>query len=182
MLPHLQVEREVHRYGRLQYVAWYVFHPDGQGKPPHKPELYVDEKIHLCTTCGRQRLTRELLAQHMTMVVLSQGGKSSELEVFEMRGIREVTLKTLQVRQISSAGSALGFQSTLRNLGKWQFVLARPRVTSSGQKRTARWRADILLDWKQLWAEAWALLIASETDFMDGRLSAIAPPQREAYS
>jgi hypothetical protein len=36
--------------GRL--VAWCPFHPDGEGKPPHEPNLLVSEHGFICHACG----------------------------------------------------------------------------------------------------------------------------------
>jgi len=37
---------------RGEYVAWCPFHPDGQGDPPHRPNLHVSERGFYCHACG----------------------------------------------------------------------------------------------------------------------------------
>jgi hypothetical protein len=37
---------------RGEYVCWCPFHPDGKGKPPHQPNLFVSERGFYCHACG----------------------------------------------------------------------------------------------------------------------------------
>ncbi|MBN1420899.1 MAG: AAA family ATPase, partial [Planctomycetes bacterium] len=38
---------------RGEYIAWCPFHPDGQGKPPHQPNLHINpERGFICYACG----------------------------------------------------------------------------------------------------------------------------------
>jgi len=48
----LQVVRGPDARGR--YLAWCVFHPDGQGTPPHKPNLNISERGFHCFACGEK--------------------------------------------------------------------------------------------------------------------------------
>ncbi|MFH1313119.1 MAG: hypothetical protein ABIJ00_07790, partial [Candidatus Eisenbacteria bacterium] len=51
VLDQLEVVRGPDNRG--EYVAWCVFHPDGHGKPPHEPNLYVSERGFKCHACGK---------------------------------------------------------------------------------------------------------------------------------
>ena len=50
ILPYLDVDRGPDRRG--EYAAWCPYHPDGQGKPPHEPNLHVSERGFICFACG----------------------------------------------------------------------------------------------------------------------------------
>jgi len=58
VLQALNVARGPDRRG--EYVAWCVFHPDGGGTPPHRPNLHVSERGFYCHACGRGGSLREL--------------------------------------------------------------------------------------------------------------------------
>ena len=45
---------------RGEYTAWCPFHPDGQGKPPHQPNLRVSERGFFCHACGKKGSLRTL--------------------------------------------------------------------------------------------------------------------------
>lgn len=49
---------------RGEFVCWCPFHPDGQGEPPHRPNLHVSEKGFKCHACGKggslEQLCKEL--------------------------------------------------------------------------------------------------------------------------
>lgn len=45
---------------RGEYVAWCVFHQDGNGKAPHTPNLYVSERGFVCHACGEKGSLRDL--------------------------------------------------------------------------------------------------------------------------
>ena len=49
---------------RGEYTAWCTFHPDGQGKPPHQPNLRVSERGFFCHACGEKGSLRRL-ADHL---------------------------------------------------------------------------------------------------------------------
>lgn len=54
---------------RNEYVAWCPFHPDGQGKPPHQPNLYVNpKKGFICHACGEKGSLMKL-AKHLGIEV-----------------------------------------------------------------------------------------------------------------
>jgi hypothetical protein len=46
------------------FVAWCVFHPDGKGKPPHQPNLYISEKGFICHACG-EKGSLKMLSEHL---------------------------------------------------------------------------------------------------------------------
>jgi hypothetical protein len=50
-LPHLKVDKEVETSHGVEYICWCAFHPDGQGKPPHQPNLHVSERGFYCHAC-----------------------------------------------------------------------------------------------------------------------------------
>ena len=58
LLPHLQVVKGPDHRG--EYVCWCPFHPDGEGKSPHKPNLQVSERGFICFACGAKGGLREL--------------------------------------------------------------------------------------------------------------------------
>ena len=49
ILPELDVVRGPDKRG--EYVAWCPFHADGQGQPPHEPNLHVSERGYICFAC-----------------------------------------------------------------------------------------------------------------------------------
>ena len=53
------------------YVAWCPFHADGEGKPPHKPNLHVWPNGYICHACGRKGNLRQLAA-HLGVAVDSE--------------------------------------------------------------------------------------------------------------
>lgn len=50
ILPKLSVVKGPDERG--EYIAWCPFHADGQGKPPHRPNLSVSERGFCCHACG----------------------------------------------------------------------------------------------------------------------------------
>ncbi|MFX1487299.1 MAG: hypothetical protein ACFFBS_09445, partial [Promethearchaeota archaeon] len=50
-----------------EYIAWCVFHKDGEGKPPHKPNLHFGFKGFNCFACGEKGTLRKLAA-HLGIV------------------------------------------------------------------------------------------------------------------
>ncbi len=48
---------------RGEHVCWCPFHPDGQGKPPHQPNLQVSERGYICHACGAKGGLRQLAEQ-----------------------------------------------------------------------------------------------------------------------
>lgn len=45
---------------RGEHVCWCPFHADGQGKPPHQPNLQVSERGYFCHACGAKGGLRHL--------------------------------------------------------------------------------------------------------------------------
>ena len=58
LLPHLRKVRGPDSRG--EYVCWCPFHPDGEGKPPHKANLQVSERGFICFACDEKGGLREL--------------------------------------------------------------------------------------------------------------------------
>ena len=58
LLPHLQVVKGPDSRG--EYLCWCPFHPDGDGKPPHKPNLQVSERGYICFACDEKGGLRAL--------------------------------------------------------------------------------------------------------------------------
>ncbi len=52
ILGQLRIVRGPDRRG--EHVAWCPFHADGQGKPPHTPNLHVSERGFICHACGEK--------------------------------------------------------------------------------------------------------------------------------
>jgi len=50
ILPQLRVVKGPDKHGR--YICWCPFHPDGQGDPPHRPNLSVSSLGYVCHACG----------------------------------------------------------------------------------------------------------------------------------
>lgn len=61
ILSHLKVVNGPDNRG--EYIAWCPFHPDGQGKPPHNPNLYVSERGFICHACGVKGGLKKLAAK-----------------------------------------------------------------------------------------------------------------------
>ncbi|MGQ0723269.1 MAG: hypothetical protein ACT4PE_17110, partial [Candidatus Eiseniibacteriota bacterium] len=59
--PHLREMRSAPD-GRL--ICWCPFHADGEGAPPHTPNLYVSERGFICHACGEKGSLRGL-AEHL---------------------------------------------------------------------------------------------------------------------
>ena len=76
ILPKLNPVKQVQRNGHLQHVCWCVFHPDGQGDPPHEPDLYVDEKGYRCMACDANGPLTDL-AKHLGVEVSKNGHKKN---------------------------------------------------------------------------------------------------------
>jgi len=62
ILRHLKVERGPDDRG--EHIAWCCFHPDGQGKPPHRPNLNVSVRGYYCHACKKGGPLTEL-AKHL---------------------------------------------------------------------------------------------------------------------
>jgi len=45
-------------------IAWCLFHPDGNGHPPHSPDLCISEKGYYCFACKAKGSLRQL-AEHL---------------------------------------------------------------------------------------------------------------------
>jgi len=58
---------------RGEYVCWCPFHADGQGKPPHQPNLQVSERGFFCHACGAKGGLRQL-AERLGVTVGAGGG------------------------------------------------------------------------------------------------------------
>jgi hypothetical protein len=58
ILPHLKVVKGPDSRG--DHTAWCPFHPDGQGKPPHEPNLKVGPKGFICFVCDAKGGLQEL--------------------------------------------------------------------------------------------------------------------------
>jgi hypothetical protein len=52
ILKRLKIERGPDDRG--EHIAWCCFHADGEGKPPHQPNLYVSERGFICHACGEK--------------------------------------------------------------------------------------------------------------------------------
>jgi hypothetical protein len=73
LLPRLRVVRGPTARG--EHVAWCPFHPDGQGKPPHEPNLYVSTRGFICHACGQKGGLRKL-ARHFGISLPSTSGEA----------------------------------------------------------------------------------------------------------
>jgi len=49
--------------GRGEYLCWCIFHADGQGQPPHEPNMTVSERGWYCHVCKKGGGLRELARQ-----------------------------------------------------------------------------------------------------------------------
>lgn len=61
---------------RGEHVCWCPFHADGQGKPPHQPNLQVSERGFFCHACGAKGGLRQLAER----LGLSAGASGSNPE------------------------------------------------------------------------------------------------------
>lgn len=61
---------------RGEYIAWCPFHADGQGSPPHQPNLQVSERGFICHACGAKgglgQLVEKLGIRIRTAIVVDQ--------------------------------------------------------------------------------------------------------------
>jgi hypothetical protein len=58
---------------RGEHVCWCPFHRDGQGKPPHDPNLQVSVRGYICHACGAKGGLRKL-AEHLGIGLKSGSG------------------------------------------------------------------------------------------------------------
>jgi hypothetical protein len=70
ILPRLRVVSGPDQKGEC--VCWCPFHPDGQGKPPHAPDLRVSERGYYCFRCKAKGSLRDL-ARHLGIEAGGQG-------------------------------------------------------------------------------------------------------------
>lgn len=73
IVGHLKVAKGPDARG--EYLAWCPFHPDGEGKPPHQPNLYVSERGFICHACGEKGSLRRLATK---AGVTCQTGETTE--------------------------------------------------------------------------------------------------------
>ncbi|GJM43209.1 MAG: hypothetical protein DHS20C21_00510 [Gemmatimonadota bacterium] len=66
--PHLNVDKTASD-GRL--VCWCPFHADGEGTPPHEPNLYVSDKGYICHACNAKGSLPKL-AEHFRVELPDQ--------------------------------------------------------------------------------------------------------------
>lgn len=57
---------------RGEYVCWCPFHADGQGKPPHQPNLSASIRGFICHACGAKGGLQKL-AQHLGILAAGNG-------------------------------------------------------------------------------------------------------------
>ncbi len=62
ILPELKIVSGPDKKGEC--IAWCPYHPDGNGKPPHRPNLHVSEKGFNCFACNEKGSLRKL-AQYL---------------------------------------------------------------------------------------------------------------------
>jgi hypothetical protein len=79
ILPHLKVERGPDARG--EYTCWCIFHPDGQGQPPHRPNLHVSERGYKCYACGAKGGLRGL-AEHLDITLETKKKRWDSPEAF----------------------------------------------------------------------------------------------------
>jgi len=80
ILPQLDIDNGPDKRG--EYVCWCPFHPDGQGKPPHRPNLSVSARGYVCHACGAKGSLADL-AEHLGLD--SQSGRSEEESIYDYR-------------------------------------------------------------------------------------------------
>lgn len=102
------------------YTAWCPFHPDGQGKPPHQPNLSVSEKGFYCHACG-EKGGLSILAKHLGISV-SRGDPSATYDYLDENGklifqvVRYPDKSFLQRRPDGSSGWIWNLNGTRRVL------------------------------------------------------------------
>jgi hypothetical protein len=62
---------------RGEHVAWCVFHPDGEGKPPHQPNLCVSVRGYYCHACKAKGGLGKLAEK---LGVYTERGKTMDIE------------------------------------------------------------------------------------------------------
>lgn len=68
LLQEVLTKLRVERQKGDEYICWCPFHPDGQGKPPHQPNLSVSERGFICFACGEKGSLKKL-AHHLGIEV-----------------------------------------------------------------------------------------------------------------
>lgn len=66
VLAHLDVKKGPNKNG--EHTCWCIFHPDGQGKPPHQANLSVSERGYYCHAC-HEKGSLAKLARHFGIEV-----------------------------------------------------------------------------------------------------------------
>ncbi len=130
LLPHLKVVRGPDKRG--EYVAWCPLHADGQGKPPHSPNLRVSERGWFCDVCNRGGSLREL-AKEVGIAIESKTGLNivAEYDYNDERGNLLFQVVRLDPK---------GFRQRCRDAkGKWSYSL-------NGTRRVPYRLPDLLAD------------------------------------
>lgn len=132
---------------RGEHTCWCPFHPDGQGKPPHQPNLQVSERGYLCHACQAKGGLRQLAER----LGVSVGGADGPQEVaYDYRDesgnllyqvCRYPGKKFLQRRPNRSGGWSWNLRGVRRVLYRLPELVAAPDATvhiTEGEKDADR--------------------------------------------
>ncbi len=85
ILARLRVEKGPSDRG--DYIAWCVFHKDGEGASPHAPNLSVGPRGFICHACGEQGSLKELAVRLGLIVQRSSVDPEAVYDYVDERGI-----------------------------------------------------------------------------------------------
>lgn len=71
---------------RGECIAWCPFHRDGQGKPPHRPNLQVSERGFCCHACGASGGLRALASKLGVTIGRPDGGIEATYDYLDEEG------------------------------------------------------------------------------------------------
>jgi hypothetical protein len=133
ILERLQVVRGPDARG--EHIAWCPFHPDGQGKPPHEPNLHVSERGFICHACGKHG-SLDQLARLLGMEVPHDACQGEETYDYRdedgnllYQVVRRPSKRFVQRRPDGNGGWVYSLDGTRRVLYRLPELLAWPDDT-----------------------------------------------------
>lgn len=172
---------------RGEHVCWCPFHADGQGKPPHEPNLQVSERGFFCHACGTKGGLRQLAERLGVSIPAADSSPESTYDYRDENGdllyqvCRYPSKKFLQRRPNRSGGWAWDLRGVRRVLYRLPELVVAPngRVhVTEGEKDADRLAREGLIattnsggagKWRKEYAEA-----------LQGREVVILPDNDEA--
>ena len=114
------------------YTAWCPFHADGQGKPPHRPNLHVSERGFNCFACNEKGSLKKL-GRHLGVITSNDTDDQREITYdyntedgsLLYQAVRRPGKKFLQRRPDGSGGWIWNLKDTRRVLYHLPALIAR---------------------------------------------------------